>query len=494
MTYGKWVWGVMAWGILIVALPVLAQSTPITASNAATVHVVGTVGYGGANDAATSPDGQFIAVATGTGVWLFDRLFVSGVQVHQGRANAVAWRGNGEELAAALADGTVRVWESATWAERLRIEAHVPAGAVAVAWSPDGTQITSGGADGGVDVWESRNGSSFFSLSGHDSPVVSLSVSSFGTVVSATQSELWVWNTMTGLADPIDGYYGLAVWSPDARYLLTRTRDALVVLDGETRTALNAFSLEGDSPIRVKWSPQGTTFAVVGQDGVSVRLLDAWTGVQRGVLGDVPASALAWSNDGMRLTVWANDGVMSVWSTFDETLQHSTTGWHGDIQAISWSVDGGQLELRGDESVFVWDVATNALLTTEATFTPAPPSSGLPSAQIATSPQGNILTILNANGAISGQYPTPFSPSVTPLGVAEIAVTSAGDVLAGAVEFTNMIGDVVYLVALWDSATGTQLAQLSTHGAPISTLSFSPDGRLLATLDVNGVVYLWGVD
>ncbi len=345
-----------------------------------------------------------------------------------------------------------------------------------------------------ANIWESRNGASFFNLSGHTEPVLSLSLSTMGVLVSASATELFVWNTMTGRPDAIEGgYHSLAAWSPDARYLLTRSAEGVTVLDGDSRTALNTFPVTTDNVLRVKWSPQGGAFALVGEADNAVRVLDAWTGAQRGVYGTDPARALTWSNDGLRLTVWGVEGEMAVWSTFDERIQQTVAGWQADGRTLAWSADSRNIALGTDDgAVLVWDVTTNAPVL-DSVLTPADPPTGNISAQIATSEQGNVLTIISAEGAVIGQYPTPFTQSITERGPADIAVNPAGDVLAGAVEFTNAIGEVVYAVVLWDAATGTQLAQLSAHRVPVSALAFSPDGRILATLDVNGGAYLWGV-
>ena len=70
----------------------------------------------------------------------------------------------------------------------------------------------------------------------------------------------------------------------------------------------------------------------------------------------------------------------------------------------------------------------------------------------------------------------------------------ARDVIAGGVSYVNTIGDTVHAVVLWNVQTGAQLAQLSDHNAPVIVLAFSPDGTALATLDINGVAYLWTVN
>lgn len=482
---------------LMLTSPAHAQ-TVITSGNASTLRLQGAIGYGYINSASTSPTAGTVAVATGNGLWLFDAGYTNPRQIHLGAVNDVAWRTDGTELAGALVDGTVRVWDAVTLEERLQINAHVPAqpdkdqptGATVVIWSTDHSQIISGGSDGMVNIWESRNGSSFFNLAGHTQPVTAISVSWSGRVVSASASELFVWNTMRGQPEPIGAYHSIASWSSDSRYLLTQSGSDMVVLDGDTFTQVNRFP-QSSADNQADWAGAGTSFTVIGAENPSVLILDAWLNIERGRFGQGVAQIAEWATNGVELSVWDEAGQLTVWSALDGTEKYTISGWQADSRSLAW-VNGGQIALSNADGVaFVWDI--NSASVVDAVVSPSQSSPTI-TAQIAVSEQGNVLSIFDAQGGVVGQHATPFEQSMTDYGVAEIVASPNGEVIAGGVSFANAIGDTLYAVVLWNTQTGAQLAQLSGHDAPVVAVAFSPDGTQLATLDVNGVAYLWTVN
>ena len=108
---------------------------------------------------AWSPDGAQLAIADGARIWLYDADLrpLGALEVHSGPVRALAWSPQGDRLASASLDGTVRVWDMAS-----RQTLHVLNGhaewVFSVAWSPDGTRLVSGGADDSVRLWDASTG------------------------------------------------------------------------------------------------------------------------------------------------------------------------------------------------------------------------------------------------------------------------------------------------------------------------------------------------
>ncbi len=132
---------------------------------------------------ALSPDGQRLASASDdqtVKVWDAatgqESLTLKG---HTGRVESVAFSPDGQRLASASGDQTVKVWDAATGQESLTLKGHTGE-VMSVAFSPDGQRLASASEDQTVKVWDAATGQESLTLKGHTGAVMSVAFSPDG--------------------------------------------------------------------------------------------------------------------------------------------------------------------------------------------------------------------------------------------------------------------------------------------------------------------------
>ncbi len=166
---------------------------------------------------------------------------------------------------------TIRLWDSATGAERKTLPG--PIGSIhAVAFSPDDEYLVSAGADGSVRVWSLETCEALFSLKEHNSPLLALALSPDGTRIAAGGEDrtISIWDTGR-LVHTLEGHtnfvMGLA-FSPDGRRLASAGADQTVrIWDATSGGALLTLGGAQDRVHAVAFSPDGKSLAAASADG-----------------------------------------------------------------------------------------------------------------------------------------------------------------------------------------------------------------------------------
>lgn len=276
---------------------------------------------------AWSPDGNRIAIGRGTNECSDSDLSPYAVEVidssnqsmihnflgHNCSVNSLSWSSDGQRIASASSDGSLRIWDTTTGASlnvietesfygrldtRWRVSSNTiasiaqagssrvqiidwPSGnilqrfaeqASSLSWSPDGSQLAVGQYDDVVTIWDVDNGDLLRTLYGHTSDVLTVAWSQDGTFIASggADNTVRIWNAQTG--DMIytfsghTGYVNALDWHPDSQTIASTSYDGTIrlwnALDG---SALDEISVSSSEWINaVAWSPDGNRIAFGG--------------------------------------------------------------------------------------------------------------------------------------------------------------------------------------------------------------------------------------
>jgi WD40 repeat protein len=427
---------------------------------------------------------------------------------HADNVNSVAFSPDGRLLASASIDGVIKIWDAATGFE-VRMFAGHSSSLNSIVFSPDGKLLAAGTGDFTVILWEVATGAMLRTLKGHVRVVNSVAFSPDGrTIVSGSggiyygkgENTIKLWEVNTGaLLRTLPGHaeevYSVA-FSPDGKIIASGSGDKKIKLwDAVTGKRLR--TLEGHSKAisSVAFIPDGKGL-VSGSHDATIKLWDLTTGRQLQTLtghsGQIETIAL--SPDGKLLTSGGEDRAIRLWEMTTGKALQTLAGHPRTVFAVAFSPDGKMVLSGGSEHMLkLWDVTAGRELRTLR-------RRAVMSGQIAISPDGKTL----AGGGIgptvklwdlfTGQEPNTLKGAAIPLPqhlaqvnlmdeVSCIAYSPDGKILAS--------GNMNDTIELWDTVTGQALRILKGHTHMVNTLDFSPDGKLLASASNDATIRLW---
>ncbi len=465
---------------------------------------------------------------------------------HSGFVESLAWSADGEILASASSDGTVKLWNregkelAILWGHSVQSSSskRFSVRFKSVAWSQDGKILATGSEDGTVKLWN-REGKELATLSGHFGLITSVAWSKDGILASSSEDgTVRLWNRegkeLATLFEHLQTINSVA-WSEDG-ILASGSDDGTVKLwdrEGKELVTLQGVFGEVDrifSGVKsVAWHGNGQTLASGNHDG-TMRLwnrekkeLVTLSGHFRGV------STLDWSPDGEILASGAGDRTVKLWNREGKELL--TLLAHSErVSTLDWSPDGEILASSSlDKRINLWDWKKEELMTTvfhaDVSF-----SSYMGVESLSWDPDGEILASGSSDGTVKlwnreGKELSTLSArsrnvdTVDWSSDGDILATGGSDFLGGfdiklwnregkeLARFNNICissyslawipNEKILANSCFDgtiklfNVEGKILATLSGHSEKVNSLAWSPNGEILASGSQDGTVKLW---
>ncbi len=360
---------------------------------------------------------------------------------HQDVVNSVSYSPDGQLIASASADTTVKIWRRD--GKLLHTLKGHQDSVIDVAFSPLGNVIASAGEDNVVNLW-SIEGELKDTLNGHRGSVHQVAFSPQGDIIASAGEDKTVrlWNLQGKLVNVLALHEKevLAVaFSPDGQIIATGDRSGTLRLWDRSGQILNAF-LAHRLPIRsIDFSPDGQQLVSGGDDN----LAKIWQrdGKLRRVLRgyDAPVTGVEFSPDGSIIGTTSWDKTVKLWYP-NGTLYSNLAGHQERVWGLSWSPDGTHLVTAGWDNVAkLWQVE-NSLVKT-----------------------------------FYGHEASVLSVAFQPQG--QLIATSSDD----------------RTVKLWQ-LDGTLKTNFTGHDAETYDVSFSNDGELVASTSLDRTIKLWHLD
>ncbi|MCT7950623.1 hypothetical protein NG798_12550 [Ancylothrix sp. C2] len=420
---------------------------------------------------------------------------------HEDFVTRVSWLNNGQLIASASADYTIKLW-SKEGREIRTIEGHKD-WVLDVVFSEDRKKLASASLDGTVKIWNLA-GTELATLKAPEGAgFTSVTFSPDGTFLAAAattdkvaeappqttaKQAIMLWKLdKTGKKPPVlvktlqqsDKVLALS-FSPNQPILASASEDGTVKLwdrDGQLMETLEGHT---DRIWGVRFSPDGQTLATASEDKtVKIWALDgAMTDIFTSHTNRV--SSVSFSPDGNTVISASADKTVKLWNRAGRVIK-TLTGHNDWVSSVSWSHDGERLASAGagaeDQTIILWNSQGKRLAILKGHKNWVTSLSWSPDDQMIASGSNDKTIKFWSRGGRLLKTLRGHKDRIT-----AVAFSPDGKILASA--------SYDKTIRLW-SRDGGLLKTLAGHTEAVNSISWSPDGKMIASGSDDKTIKIW---